>query len=166
MNLLVISDIDKKYHYFYIRNLNRLLSPGSKKGGNKIFDKCLKRFSSKKAFESENHKCNYENNIGNLPPNMHIDGGKLLKCPSSTYVKPYNIKHNQTLPWVMYYDFESILVPVKDSEFSDKHKHKLSSYCYNLVCRERPSFNKFKIYRGTDQNDAVIDKFFNDIKMF
>ena len=58
MNLLVISDNDKKYHYVYIKNLNRLLSPGSSIDGNKICEICLERFSSRKALESPNHKCN------------------------------------------------------------------------------------------------------------
>ena len=62
-------------------------------------------------------------------------------------------------------DFESILVPVKDdSKYSDKYEQKLSSYCYNLVCRERPSFNKSELYRGTHEVDQVIDKFFNDVR--
>ena len=80
------------------------------------------------------------------------------------YVKPYNLKHNQVLPWIMYCDFESILVPIKDAKHSDKYEQKLSSYCYNLVCRERPSFTKLKLYRGKSENDPVIDTFFNDIK--
>ena len=91
----------KKYHYVYIRNLNRLISSGSKHDGNRLCEKCLKRFSNKKAFESEYHKCNYKNDI-DLPANMHIKYGTLLKCPIDTYVKPYNLKHNQVLPWVMY----------------------------------------------------------------
>ena len=65
----------------------------------------------------------------------------------------------------MYCDFESILVPVKDnSKHTDKYEHKLSSYCYDLVCRKRLAFTRFKLYRGTDENDRVIDKVFNDIK--
>ena len=64
----------------------------------------------------------------------------------------------------MHCDFESILVPVKDTKYNDKYEHRLSSYCYNLVCRERQSFNKFKLYRGKNETDAVIDHFFNDVK--
>ena len=87
-----------------------------------------------------------------------------MKLPLDSYVKGYNWKHTQVFPWIIYCDFESILVPVKNDKYTDKYEHKLSSYCYNLVCRDRPAFNKFKLYRGTDENDCVIDKFFNDIK--
>ena len=125
--------------------------------------KCLKEFSTQKAFESERHKCNIKNDI-NLPSNMCLKDGKILKCPKDAYVKEYNIKHNQILLWVMYCDFESILVPVNDLKYSDKYEHKLSSYCFQLICKERPSFNKFKLYRGQNENDPVIDHFFNDIK--
>ena len=163
MNLLVISN-KKQYHYVYIRNLNRLLSSSSSRHDTKFCEICLKQFSSKKAFESERHKCNCKNN-DDLPDNMALENGKLLKCPIDAYVKDYNIfKHNQLLPWVMYCDFESILVPIKDAKYSDKHVHQLSSYCYNVVCRERPSVNKFKLYRGKNEKNPVIDHFFNDIK--
>ena len=69
------------------------------------------------------------------------------------------------MPWVMYCDFESILIPIQDENHPDKYEHKLSSYSYNLVCRDRQSFNRFKLYRG-NQNDSisVIDNFFKDIK--
>ena len=95
---------------------------------------------------------------------MCIKDGKLLKCPQDTYIKEYNIKHNQVIPWVMYCDFESILVPVNDPKYDNKFEHKLSSYCYQLICKERSSFNKFKIYRGKNETDPVIDHFVNDIK--
>ena len=164
MNLLVISDSDKKqYHYVYIRNLNKLLSSSSNLHDSKLCEICLKRFSSQKPYGSERHKCNFKNDV-DLPDNMVLKDGKLMKCPIDMYVKPYNLKHNQVLPWIMYCDFESILVPIKDAKHNDKYEHKLSSYCYNLVCRERPSFNKFKLYRGKDEKDPVIDHFFNDIK--
>ena len=166
MNILVINDdTEKSYHYAYIKNLTRLLSAKSSRHCNKICNICLKRFSSQKALESSNHKFNYNDSNIDLPANMHIKDNKLLKLLINSYVKPYNIKHNLTLPWVMYCDFESILTPVSDdSKFKDKYEHELRSYYYNLVCRERPSFNKFKIYRSKDEYDNVIDKFFHDVK--
>ena len=74
---------------------------------------------------------------------MCLQNWKLLKCPQDCYVKDYNIKHNQVLPWVMHCDFESILVPQNDKKYVDKYEHRLSSYCFNLVCTQRPSVNKF-----------------------
>ena len=168
MNLLVITNAEnaekEKYHYVYIRNLDRLLSSSATRHETKFCEICLKRLSSQKSFNSEQHKCIFKDNI-NLPENMCLKNGKLLKCPQKTYVKEYNIKHNQVLPWIMYCDFESILVPVKnDPKHTDKYEHRLSSYSFQLVCRERPSFNKFKLYRGKNENDLVIDHLFNDIK--
>ena len=167
MNLLVITNAEKqKYHYVYIRNLNRLLSQPTQHVGTKYCEKCLKEFSTQKAFDSERHKCNFKNNI-DLPSNMCLKDGKILKCPQDTYVKEYNIKHNQVLAWVMYCDFESTLVPVKnDPKYDDKYEHKLSSYCFQLVCKERPSFNKFKLYRGKNENDPVIDHFSMILKIY
>ena len=161
MNLLVISD-NKKYHYVYIKNLNRLLSGKTNHNNSKICQDCLKSFSSKKAFDSMNHKCNYKNH-DILPENMAIVNNKLLKCPINSFVKPFNLKHSMHLTWIMYYDFESVLLNIGDTKHPDKREHKLSSFCYNLVCRERQVFNRFNIYRGTE-NDSVIDIFLNDIK--
>ena len=123
---------------------------------------CLKHFSSKKAFNSMNHKCNYKNR-DEMPENMAIVNNKLMKCPLNAYIKPFHLKHTFHLPWVMYCDFESLLINSGDEKHSDKQQHKLSSFYYNLVCRERTEFNRFKIYRGTE-NDSVIDIFLNDVK--
>ena len=105
-----------------------------------------------------NHKCNYKIR-DEMPDNMAIVNNKLFKLPINSYIKPYNLKHSIHIPWVMYCDFESILLNSGDVKHPDKHEHKLSSYCYNLVCRERLIFNRFKIYRG-NKNDSVIDIFF------
>ena len=164
MNLLVISDnTQKKYHYIYIKNLNRLLKSCINYNGVKFCQNCFKHFSNNKAFNSMNHKCNYKKNPDEMPENMTIVNNKLIKCPLNSYIRPFNLKHTMFLPWVMYCDFESILINSEDEKHHDKREHKLSSYCYNLICRERPSFNRFKIYRGTE-NDSVIDVFLNDVK--
>ena len=143
MNLLVICDQSKKkYHYVYIKNLNGLLKSHVTHHNNvKFCQDCLKHFSTKKAFESMNHKCNYKNNPDELPQNMAIVNNKLVKCPIDMYVPPFNKKHLIHLPFVMYCDFESILQKSVDEKYPDKREHKLSSYCYNLVCHERPVFN-------------------------
>ena len=162
MNLLVISDKAKKnYHYVYIKNLNKLLKNTTKYNGTKICENCLKSFSTQKAFNSINHKCNYKYNSSELPSHMAIADNKLLKCPIDMYVKPFNLKHSIHLPFVMYCDFESILKISEDEKYPDKREHKLSSYCYNLVCRERPVFNRYKLYRG---NESVIDHFLAEVK--
>ena len=165
MNLLVISnETKKKYHYVYIKCLNRLLKNTTTYDGTKICKSCLKHFSSKKTFMSMNHKCNYKKNPDILPENMAIVNNKLLKCPINMYLKPFNLKHTIHLPFVMYCDFESILqITKKDEKHPDKREHKLSSYCYNLVCRERTVFNRFKLYRGNSKV-SVIDHFLNEVK--
>ena len=164
MNLLVICEQTKEqYHYVYIKNLNRLLKSNLNHNSIKYCQDCFKHFSTKRAFESMNHKCNYMNNPNELPENMAIVNNKLLKCPLNSYVKQYDLKHSIFLPWIMYCDFESILKISKDEKHPDKREHKLSSYCYNLVCRERPVFNRFKLYRG-DGKESVIDHFFNEVK--
>ena len=163
MNLLVISDkTKKKYHYVYIKNLNGLLKSNFKHIGSKFCESCLKTFSTQKAFNSINHKCKYKYDQTELPDYMAIVDNKLLKCPINMYVKPYNLKHSIHLPFVMYCDFESILKKSVDEKYHDKREHQLSSYCYNLVCRERPVFNRHKLYRGNDE--SVINNFLNEIK--
>ena len=165
MNLLVICDkTKKKYHYVYIKNLNGLLRSNLNHDGTKFCENCLKTFSTKKAFNSINHKCNYKNNSDELPNNMAIVDNKLLKCPIDMYVKPFNLKHTIHLPFILYTDFESILKKSEDEKYPDKREHQLSAFCYNLICRERPIFNRFKIYRGNGNDDSVIDNFFNEIK--
>ena len=164
MNLLVICDkTKKKYHYVYIKNLNGLLRSNFKHVGTKFCENCMKSFSTQKAFNSINHKCNHKYDQSELPKNMAIVDNKLLKCPLDMYVKPFNLKHTIHLPFVMYCDFESILKKTENEKYHDKVQHELSSYCYNLVCRERPVFNRFKLYRG-DGNESVIDHFLTEIK--
>ena len=85
----------KKYHYVFIKVLNRLITSGSLKHGNRICEQCWKRFSTIQAVNSKIHKCNYENNNIDLPENMYIEDNKLYKLPINAYVKPYNLKHNQ-----------------------------------------------------------------------
>ena len=98
---------------------------------------------------------------------MALENGKLLKCPIDAYVKDYNMfKHSQLLPWVMYCYFESILVPIKDAKYSDKHVHQVSSYCYNVMCRERPSFNKFKLYRVKNEKIQLLIIFLMILKIY
>ena len=162
MTLLVICDNTKKqYHYVYIKSLNRLLKSLINHDGVKFCQVCLKHFSTKRAFVSMNHKCNCKRD--EMPENMALVNNKLLKCPLNSYVKPFNLKHTMHIPWILYCDFESMLLNSGDDKHPDKREHKLSSYCYNLVCRERESFNRFKIYRG-NKNNYVIDNFLNDIK--
>ena len=164
MNLLVICDkTNKKYHYVYIKNLNGLLRSNFKRVQNKICQDCFKQFSTKKAFNSINHKCIYKHDANKLPSYMSIVDNKLVKCPIDMYVRDFNKKHTIFLPFVMYCDFESILKKTEDEKYPDKRQHELSSYCYNLVCRERPVFNRFKLYRG-DGNISVIDHFLIDVK--
>ena len=110
-----------------------------------------------------NHKCNYKNNPDQLPDNMAIVDNKLVKCPINMYVPPFNKKHTIHLPFIMYCDFESILKISQDEKCPDEREYKLSSYCYNLVCRERPVFNKYKLYRG-DGKVSVIDHFCMEVK--
>ena len=162
MNLLVITD-KKKYHYVYIKNLNGLLRSNLKRVETKFCQDCFKQFSTKKAFNSINHKCIYKYDSSELPSNMAIVDNKLVKCPIDSYVKEFNKKHTIYLPFVMYCDFESILKKTEDEKHPDKRQHELSSYCYNLVCRERSIFNRFKLYRG-DGEESVIDHFLNEIK--
>ena len=163
MNLLVICDkTKKKYHYVYIKNLNGLLKSNFKRLG-KFCEICFRNFSTQKAFDSINHKCKYKFNNDELPHNMAIVNNKLVKCSIDMYLKPFSLKHTIYLPFVMYTDFESILKKSEDEKYPDKREHELSSYCYNLVCRERPVFNRFKIYRG-NANETVIDNFLNEVK--
>ena len=166
MNLLVINDKKKKYHYVYIKNINGLLRSNLQHDGTKFCENCFKNFSTKRAFDSINHKCNYKYDSSVLPSHMAIVDNKLVKCPIDMYVKEFNKKHTIFLPFVMYCDFESILKKTedeKDEKHPDKRQHELSSYCYNLVCRERPIFNRFKLYRGNGE-ESVIDHFLNEVK--
>ena len=164
MNLLVICDkTKKKYHYVYIKNLNGLLRSNFKRVVNKICQDCFKQFSTQKAFNSINHKCIYKHDANKLPSYMAIVDNKLVQCPIDMYVKEFNKKHTIFLPFIMYCDFESILKKTNDEKYPDKRQHELSSYCYNLVCRERPIFNRFKLYRGC-ANESVIDHFLNEVK--
>ncbi|XP_063391753.1 uncharacterized protein LOC134677251 [Cydia fagiglandana] len=140
-------------HYCWIKNLSRLVSSQISKHGKAtwICDGCLHPFANK-------NKLDQHRTIG--------CGETLVELPEQNdkYLHFKNYKNKMKVPFVVYGDFESILVPL-DSEKStsatyNTHKHVPCSFSYYIHCDYDSNLSKFVIYRGED----CVQKFIKSLR--
>lgn len=145
LNLLYLENEDK-YHFCWIKCLSRLISSQlTRRNGKKfICDMCLQFF---------------ENNQ-NLERHMNVDCDKcvtVLPEPNDKFIQFKNVQNKFKLPFVMYADFESLLVPVQGCEpcetksfTSNTHFHVPYSFGLYIKCSYDDNLSKFHSYRGDD----------------
>ena len=158
VNLLLISNKDTN-HYCLIRNLHRLLSSQTKHNGRRYY-------------------CNYwlfgfarEDLLLDHEPNCRKNGPQNIKLPNEgNDVLYFKELHKQLkVPFVIYADFESILIPCKQEMFnSDEesytqktHEHQASGFSY-VVVSDVEDFNTLPmVYRG----EKAVEKFLGCLLM-
>ena len=153
INLLLIEDSKaKSHHYVYIKSFSRLMIHGSKEKGSKYCPYCLHRFSRfKSTSKFEDHK----ENCGSYEPARVI-----MPNEQEKWIKFKNFKYLDKHPVVIYADFESYNVPIKDESYNSEiltnnkksytrkiTKQDCSGYSFTIVS---PYYNGKKIftYRG------------------
>ena len=107
---------------------------------------CLQAFSTEKILKSHMKDC------------FKINGKQTIKIPKKReYVKFKNFERKIKSPFLIYADFESILVPEDNGKqnpnesYSSKYqKHIACSYGYKLVCVDDKFSKPFKSYLGKD----------------
>ena len=147
INLMLITDIENpdKKHYVAVKSLSRLLSnQNSKHNGSQYFcTNCLN------GFESEIVRDEYCRNKDSVRVEMPTKGKSIVKYTDGQY--------QFKVPFVIYADFESILVPVSSSandpnksSTRGKNIHEPSGWCMNSTFSYSNKLNKLQQYRGKD----------------
>ena len=151
VNLLLISNNDTT-HYCLVRNLSRLLASLTKYKGKKFFcDYCLHGFTRQDLLEQHE-------------PHCRKNGPQKIRMPSDNndilYFK--DIHKQLKVPFVIYADFESIIIPCTQENLNDDasytqktHEHQASGFCY-IVVSDVEDFNTPPVvYRG----ENAVEKF-------
>ena len=165
IDMLLIAKGDKK-HYCLIQSLSRLLR---KKGGysNKMYycRHCLHAFTTNKRLQNHIELC--ENKIAQKV---------VVPTLEKKWFKFTNVYKQDKLKFVIYCDFESLLVPIQDCEHDpnvksftrNTHKHVPCAYSYIVVSSIEGYTKPPVTYRGKDavshflnslleEEDAILD---------
>jgi hypothetical protein len=115
MELLLLGDGEGSLHYVLIKDVNRLLYSVSKHKGKAYFRlHCLHSCVSEKTLEKHKETC------------LEVNGVQATRLPKEgTKIKFKNHRNSMPVPFVIYADFESILVPEekKDVEKDEDQSH-------------------------------------------
>ena len=149
INLLVISK-DEKFHYTWVKNLNRLLYDQNKHKGQTFFcERCLHGYSRKCLLEAHKSDCK---KLTESPVRieMPIEGENIIKFQ--------NFHKQMKTPFVIYADFETLLCPTfsgnqKKSEKTQKHV--ACGFCYIVVRSDGVTKPPF-VYRGEDAAEKFL----------
>ena len=109
MELLLLGDGDGNRHYVLIKDVNRMLCSVSKHGHKQHFClHCLHSCVSNEVLEKHKETC------------LQVNGTQATKLPKEgTKIKFKNHRNSMPVPFVIYADFESILVPEERKEKLD-----------------------------------------------
>ena len=155
VDLLYLSSENGKFgHYVTIVNLSRLLHSFQSKGHNQLYfcRYCCHGFITQTLLDNHIEFCK----------NFGTQKTELPKKPNNI-LKYSNIAKEEKAPFVMFADFESILMPYHTCQpdpsksFTHKtHKHVPISYCYAVIDSE-DKLCKLESYIGLDCTSHFID---------
>src|SRR5882757_6794819 len=154
VNLLIVSN-EKTNHYVLIKNFNRLCFKITKYERKKhICMNCIKNFSSEGRLEDHKLNC------------IKINGVQDIGMPKEgSCIEFKNLKNTLDVPFVIYADLESLLIPLEidmknNSQTTKTHEHIPCSYGYKVVCKLDDKLSvPYKTYKGED----CIEKFFEEL---
>ena len=154
---LLLATKGNKTHWVLINNIDRLLF--QEKSRNEMFHclNCLHHFSTRDKLKE--HRA--------LGCDEHESAKVVLPTKANSILNFKAVQKQLKAPFVIYADFESILVKV-DEQVGDKTKivqeHKIISYGYIVVSKYPELTKPYKSYRATDINDNVALKFLQALK--
>lgn len=134
------------FHYCWIKNLSKLVNKQLNLNGHKKFicDRCLNYFLSEEKLIRHDEYCSQKNKCK-------------ISFPKQPYVNFNNYKSKQILPFVLYADFESMLVPYNDTKNLSQTKkyqsHIPYSAGYYFKCSYDNNLSFYNSYRGNDCMD-------------
>ena len=161
IDLLLISN-ETTNHYCLINNFSRLIASSTSKNEHKKYfcRNCLQGYYSKEALAKHWNYCK-EHSFARV---------ELPKEGSS--VRFNHVERSMRVPFVMYADFESRIIPINTCSPNEKQsftkqyqKHIPSSYCYYIKCFDE-TVNKGKLttYTAMSETDEVAGKFVESIE--
>ena len=146
VDLLLIGEEGKR-HYALIKDFNTFMFDHTLHRWRKHFCRyCLQAFSSEEILKCHIIDC------------LKINGKQRIKTPEKgEYVKFKNYERQIKSDFIIYADFESILLPEnngkqnRNESYTNKYqKHITCSYGYQLVCLDDKFSKPFKSYLGID----------------
>jgi hypothetical protein len=151
MELLLLSDGEGNLHYVLIKDVNRMLNSVSKHGHKQHFClHCLHSCVSEEVLERHRETC------------LQVNGVQATKRPKEgTKIKFKNHRNSMPVPFVIYADFESILVPEEKNDKSESsvdksstnryQTHQACSFGLKTVCHYDDKYSgEYKSYVGKD----------------
>ncbi|CAB4024618.1 Hypothetical predicted protein [Paramuricea clavata] len=151
MELLLLGNGEGNNHYVLIKDVNRMLFSVSGYTHKKHFClHCLHSCVSKESLEKHKETC------------LEVNGTQAVKLPKEgTKIKFKNHRNSMPVPFVIYADFESILVPEErkvesenpeDKSSTDLYQtHKACSFGLKTVCHYDDKYSgEYKSYVGED----------------
>ena len=153
VNLLVISD-DKKSHYCWIKDLNRLLFDQKSNGHRHFYCKyCLHGFTKERLLKDHESYCQ-----------THAPQKIELPTEEDKWLFYKDIRKQLKVPYVIYADFESLLQPVQGCETDPEKssttkttKHLPCGFSYKVVGLTPETSKEPVIYRGIDAADKFVE---------
>lgn len=151
VNLLYIEKTDKQ-HYCLIKDLLRLVRRQISKHRGKMYlcENCLQCFSS--VLKHDSHPCSKV---------------KTTLPPKDSFLEFKHFERQQKINFIIYADFESILLKNVDDENKNTKNvklHEASCFGYCICCSLDSSLNKYVTYRGPDCVPVFIAYLIRDIK--
>lgn len=157
INLLLIED-NGKQHYCIIKDFSRLVSAQiSNHRSRKYFcDGCLQNFSTKDLLERHcQHDCT---RLYTKIPNTTLRKTRFEQTIPSNILQFENYQKKYKVPFVVYADFECLLMPLATCKPNFKtntesfqlrtHLHQPYSCAYYIKCAFDDSLSFFKLFRG------------------
>lgn len=169
--LLIVDDEMGKNHYCLIRNMSRLLSSQLSKHQHRkhICDGCLLCFSSEQKLMT--HQRNDCNHIFTVVPSSNPRINKYGETVPENKLKFEHFERQLIVPFVVYGDFESVLVPISTcdgdpttSYTNPTFKHEAHSFAYYIKCGYDDSKSKFVSYRGKNADIEFVQRLESDLK--
>ena len=151
MELLLLGDGEGSLHYVLIKDVNRMLYSVSKHEHKQHFClHCLHSCVSEEVLEKHKETCLQVN--GTQATKLHKEGTK---------IKLKNYRNSMPVPFVIYADFESILVPEDKNGKAESSEdessttlyqtHKACSFGLKTVCHYDDKYSaEYKSYIGSD----------------
>ena len=156
IDLLLISN-EVTSHYCLIKNFSRLMASSTSKHEHKKYycRNCMRGYNSEEALSKHWPYCKEHSCV------------RVELPKEGAFLKFSNVERKMRVPFVIYADFESYIIPIntccpdeKQSFTKQYQKHIPSSFCYYIKCFDESVYKgKLVTYTAMSETDDVAGKF-------
>ncbi|GBN56669.1 hypothetical protein AVEN_110036-1 [Araneus ventricosus] len=153
INLLLIAD-EETQHYSLIRNMSRLLGHLTKhKTKHHYCYRCLHRFAKDEMLKEHLQYCN-----DHSP--QHIK----MPAEGEHFIKFVNVHYQHPLPYIIYADFESLIVKEVHTSLNTEiiARHEACGYAYVIIGPDGRSVKPIAIYRVENAVKHFMENILNE----